>query len=65
MASGSPVDGSLVMNTTENSVTEDAKIASQVPDAQLKAIKKVIDNLYAHREPECVADPTGLAVCSH
>ncbi|CAO1602886.1 hypothetical protein XANCAGTX0491_006484 [Xanthoria calcicola] len=50
MASGSPRDDTPVVESLENNGTQDATVGSQLPDDQLKAIKKVIDSLYAYRE---------------
>ncbi|KAL8732176.1 MAG: hypothetical protein Q9166_002923 [cf. Caloplaca sp. 2 TL-2023] len=50
MASGSPRDSTPVVSSTNG--TKDAQNGSQLHDEQLKAIKKVIDNLYAYREPD-------------
>lgn len=52
MASGSPCDDTPVVESLENNGTQDATVGSQLPDDQLKAIKKVIDSLYAYREHE-------------
>ncbi|KAL8784441.1 MAG: hypothetical protein Q9213_003964 [Squamulea squamosa] len=41
-----------MVNTMETNGVGDAKTGSQLSDAQLKAIKKVIDSLYAHREED-------------
>ncbi|KAL8915579.1 MAG: hypothetical protein Q9171_000144 [Xanthocarpia ochracea] len=50
MALGSPRDSTPVADAMETNGTESAKAGSQLPDEQLKAIKKVIDSLYAYRE---------------
>lgn len=52
MASGIPRDDSPVVESLENNGTQDATVGSQLPDDQLKAIKRVIDSLYAYREHE-------------
>ena len=41
-----------MIETTETNGAQDEQVESQISDEQWKAIKKVIDNLYAHREPE-------------
>ncbi|KAL8675394.1 MAG: hypothetical protein Q9168_000225 [Polycauliona sp. 1 TL-2023] len=50
MASGSPRDNTPLAESLETNGAEDANIESQLPAEQVKAIKKVIDSLYAYRE---------------
>ncbi|KAL8658396.1 MAG: hypothetical protein Q9226_001040 [Calogaya cf. arnoldii] len=52
MASGSPHDSTPLVESLETNGTEHATIGLQLPDEQLKAIKRVIDSLYAYREPD-------------
>lgn len=52
MTSASPRDNASVIESLETNDTEGAKAGSHLADEQLKAIKRVIDSLYAHREPE-------------
>ncbi|KAL8808433.1 MAG: hypothetical protein Q9200_004266 [Gallowayella weberi] len=53
MESASPRNESSVVNTADNNGTDNAKKPGlQLSDAQLKAIKKVIDNLYAYRDAD-------------
>ncbi|KAL8844548.1 MAG: hypothetical protein Q9176_001059 [Flavoplaca citrina] len=52
MTSASPRDNASVIESLETNGTEGAKVGSHLPDEQLKAIKKIIDSLYAHREPD-------------
>ena len=52
MASGSPRDNTPLAESLETNGAEDANIESQLPAEQVKAIKKVIDSLYAYREHE-------------
>ncbi|KAL9000599.1 MAG: hypothetical protein Q9169_000892 [Polycauliona sp. 2 TL-2023] len=50
MASASPRDDTPLVDSLDTNGAEDANIESQLPDEQLKAIKRIIDSLYAYRE---------------
>ena len=60
MTSASPRDKASMIESLETNGTEEAKGGSHLQDEQLKAIKKMIDSLYAHREPEY----TFISFCS-